>query len=247
MMIEQYLKREQKRYSLIKKARIIIVILVFFIFLVIIYLRFETSEKHTIFLEYAGVEEKLKCDEGVYLEKCLIDKNIEKYDLLFINNKEATYDEFIYYQSEDTINVKVIKVDKVYDFETEVIKFQIEEKKDNTLMEGETKLDIKGIDGEKLLIYQVIYHNGILYEKVQIKEKITNPTNQVVLVGTKVVSTTNSINASEVKRNDYKANSKKSNSESDEKIDNPSNTIHQEETIEEKCTITINGKEYDCD
>lgn len=69
----------------------------------------------------------------------------------------------------------------------ETIKYTTKEEKDLTLKQGERKIKQRGTDGEKEVIYEKIYKDGVLVSKKKIGENITKkPVDEIILVGTKV-------------------------------------------------------------
>ena len=71
--------------------------------------------------------------------------------------------------------------------ETEVIKFKTEYKKTDKLYEDEEKTEIEGKNGTKELTYEIIVDkNDVEIERTKLSEQIIeNPTNKVVMKGTK--------------------------------------------------------------
>lgn len=71
--------------------------------------------------------------------------------------------------------------------ETEVIKFKTVTKSSSTIYKGETKVDTKGQNGEKIVTYQDKIVDGKLEKTITLKEKVTKKAvNKVVLKGTKI-------------------------------------------------------------
>lgn len=69
----------------------------------------------------------------------------------------------------------------------ETIKYTTKEEKDPTLKQGERKIKQRGTDGEKEVIYEKIYKDGVFISKKKIGENITKkPVDEIILVGTKV-------------------------------------------------------------
>ena len=69
----------------------------------------------------------------------------------------------------------------------ETIKYNTKEEKDPTLKQGVRKTKQQGTDGEKEIIYEETYKDGVLVSKKKISENITKkPVDKIILVGTKV-------------------------------------------------------------
>ena len=58
--------------------------------------------------------------------------------------------------------------------EYEKIPFEIIINEDDNLSKGETKIDQEGKDGEKEMIYELIYEDGKLVDKNLVSEKVVN-------------------------------------------------------------------------
>lgn len=70
--------------------------------------------------------------------------------------------------------------------ETETIKFDTETKNDSSLEIGESKIATKGVNGEKLVTYEVTYVNGREQSREEVSSAVTKqPVTQVKYVGTK--------------------------------------------------------------
>ena len=87
--------------------------------------------------------------------------------------------------------VAVVRVEKVTDVVEESIDFAVEKKNDSSVMKGQEKVITQGKKGTAERTYEVVKENGKIVTKTLQSEKIiSNPTTQVVAVGTKVVTAT---------------------------------------------------------
>ena len=69
----------------------------------------------------------------------------------------------------------------------ETIKYATKEVKDSTLKQGERKTKQQGKDGEKEVVYEETFKNGVVINKKKVSEKtIKAPVDEIILVGTKV-------------------------------------------------------------
>jgi len=85
--------------------------------------------------------------------------------------------------------IKITRVAKTKVIEKESIDFKIIKKDDPTLDKGKTKVKQAGVEGERQLTYEVTRENGIEISKVLLSvEVISQPVDQIVYIGTKVVS-----------------------------------------------------------
>lgn len=74
--------------------------------------------------------------------------------------------------------------------ESEVIPFETETIEDDTLAVGANPVRVKGQDGEQMVVYDYVYVDGEQVEKVRLDDYtqvVTEPVNQVVAQGTKVI------------------------------------------------------------
>lgn len=70
---------------------------------------------------------------------------------------------------------------------TEVIRFESTRQEDNSIPQGEERVSVEGVDGEKTITYEVTYVKDKETGRKVIKEEITKPAvNKVTLVGTYV-------------------------------------------------------------
>ena len=82
--------------------------------------------------------------------------------------------------------INIVNVDIKEKKEYEKIPFEITINEDDNLSKGETKIDQEGKDGEKEMIYELIYEDGKLVDKNLVSEKVVNsPTNKVIKKGIK--------------------------------------------------------------
>ena len=97
------------------------------------------------------------------------------------NIKDLLDEKGIKYDNNDKITPN-LKEKKEY----EKIPFEIIINEDDNLSKGETKIDQEGKDGEKEMIYELIYEDGKLVDKNLVSEKVVNsPTNKVIKKGIK--------------------------------------------------------------
>lgn len=93
--------------------------------------------------------------------------------------------------------VAVVRVEKVTDVVEESIDFAIEKKNDSSVLKGKEKVVKPGKKGTVERTYEVVKENGKIVTKTLQSEKVlSEPTTQVVAVGTKVVTVTASRNNS---------------------------------------------------
>ena len=84
------------------------------------------------------------------------------------------------------MEINIVNVDIKEKKEYEKIPFEIIINEDDNLSKGETKIDQEGKDGEKEMIYELIYEDGKLVDKNLVSEKVVNsPTNKVIKKGIK--------------------------------------------------------------
>ena len=87
---------------------------------------------------------------------------------------------------ENGLNIVVNRVEFKEITENEPIPFATEEKKSDSLNCGDSKIEVKGAEGEKEVTKRVKYINGTPAEAEILAENIiTNPVNRVKIVGTK--------------------------------------------------------------
>ena len=89
--------------------------------------------------------------------------------------------------SVDTITIT--RVEKENETHMESIPYSTKEEADSSLNKGERKVKISGINGEKEVVKETVKENGEIVSENTISETvITEPTEEVVLVGTKETS-----------------------------------------------------------
>ena len=72
----------------------------------------------------------------------------------------------------------------------EAIKYETERKDDPNLAKGEEKVITEGVEGERIVVYEVKYEDGKEVTRNKISETITKePINEIIAVGTYVVPT----------------------------------------------------------
>ncbi|MGD9678377.1 MAG: peptidoglycan DD-metalloendopeptidase family protein [Vulcanibacillus sp.] len=87
------------------------------------------------------------------------------------------------------VTVKTSEITK----QTERIPYKVEYKSDSSMFINESKVLVKGVEGEKLVEYSFIKENGIIIEKIILDEEtIKDPITKVILKGTKLVPTKSS-------------------------------------------------------
>ncbi|MBQ6570598.1 MAG: G5 domain-containing protein [Clostridia bacterium] len=122
---------------------------------------------------------------------------------------------------------------------TQSVAYSTEKVKDSSMLKGETKVSVKGVNGEKEIITRYKYVNGECVSSKVVSTKVTKkPVNEKILVGTKVKTTTTTTK---------KASSKSSGSSSKSKIntDTKSGTITVDgKTIKYKKLLTGTGTAY---
>ena len=88
---------------------------------------------------------------------------------------------------ENGMTIEVKKVETKTITESEEIPFDTVIKKDSSLLKGETEVSQKGKNGEKELIYELVYYDGELVQRSLVEENTTEkPEDKIVLKGTKV-------------------------------------------------------------
>lgn len=147
------------------------------------------------------------------VEEVLIEQNIEydQNDIISVplNQKISDGDKI---EIIDVIE-KTITEDKEVPFEVKVIE-------DNSLLKGDTIVEVEGKSGKNELLYKITYHNGKQVEKKFIEEVITTkPVDKVIKKGTKVELQVASskdksirVEKTSYSNNESKANSSTSNS-----------------------------------
>lgn len=147
------------------------------------------------------------------VEEVLIEQNIEydQNDIISapLNQKISDGDKI---EIIDVIE-KTITEDKEVPFEVKVIE-------DNSLLKGDTTVEVEGKSGKNELLYKIIYHNGKQVEKKFIEEVVTTkPVDKVIKKGTKVELQVASskdksirVEKTSYSNNESKANSSTSNS-----------------------------------
>ena len=112
--------------------------------------------------------------DGVLVSKKKISENITKKsveEIILVGTKV---------DKEPTVTTKRVTV-------KETIKYNTKEEKDPTLKQGVRKTKQQGTNGEKEIIYEETYKDGVFVSKKKIGEKITKkPVDEIILVGTKV-------------------------------------------------------------
>ena len=112
--------------------------------------------------------------------KDLLDEKGIKYD----NNDKITPN--LNDELKDYMEINIVNVDIKEKKEYEKIPFEIIINEDDNLSKGETKIDQEGKDGEKEMIYELIYEDGKLVDKNLVSEKVVkSPTNKVIKKGIK--------------------------------------------------------------
>jgi len=85
--------------------------------------------------------------------------------------------------------VEADKVEIKQETKTEVVPFTSLTINDSSLLVGTTKIATVGVNGEKTIIYEVTYTNGVETDRKVISEEITKqPVNEVKKEGTKTTS-----------------------------------------------------------
>lgn len=86
----------------------------------------------------------------------------------------------------DDTAITVTIVEKTEVTEEEAVKFETTTKNDDSLEKGKTKTDTEGVNGTANVTYEIVTENGEEVEKTEISREVTKePTNEVVLRGTK--------------------------------------------------------------
>lgn len=103
------------------------------------------------------------------------------------------------------MKVTVYRVEYKTEIKTEAVKYSVTKKNDNTLAAGKTKVITKGVNGSKEVTYKVKYVNGREDSREALSEVVlTQPSNEVVRVGTKKVSSSSTVTSNGVKsKNGY--------------------------------------------
>lgn len=109
-------------------------------------------------------------------------KEISKDKDFIVVGGNLSIDESIFDKNLDTDKTENKKVTV-----KETIKYATKEEKDPTLKQGERKIKQRGANGEKEIIYEETYKDGVFISKKKIGENITKkPVDEIILVGTKV-------------------------------------------------------------
>ncbi|OAV60248.1 resuscitation-promoting factor [Enteractinococcus helveticum] len=86
----------------------------------------------------------------------------------------------------DDTAITVTIVEKTEVTEEEAVEFETTTKNDDSLEKGKTKTDTEGVNGTANVTYEIVTENGEEVEKTEISREVTKePTNEVVLRGTK--------------------------------------------------------------
>lgn len=89
---------------------------------------------------------------------------------------------------EPDMNIQVIRVNRQIETRREAVNFATETRKDDTLEQGYKEVIQEGRLGYKDVTYTVRYENGTEVDRIHLKEsKISDPVNNIVVVGTKLV------------------------------------------------------------
>lgn len=114
----------------------------------------------------------------------------------FLASKEIVLNEFDRFEFEGVEEgiikpgsvVQVVRVEKSSDTVQEAADFDVETRKDNTLLKGREKVVQQGEKGKVEKTYEIVKENGQEISRTVVAEKVvTKPTNKVVSVGTKTV------------------------------------------------------------
>lgn len=69
----------------------------------------------------------------------------------------------------------------------EIIKYSTQKKSDSSMYKGDRRIQQRGQDGQKEVLYHIVKENGIVKDREIIEEEIiTEPTDQIELVGSKI-------------------------------------------------------------
>ncbi len=107
--------------------------------------------------------------------------------------KEALAEAGITVGSQDEVKsegdtIELIAIQEKEEYTTESVPFETEYVEDNTLPEGETKLQSAGVEGLKTIVHKVTLRDGIEIGREVVSEDITEaPQNKVILKGTKKI------------------------------------------------------------
>ena len=86
----------------------------------------------------------------------------------------------------DDTAITVTIVEKTEVTEEETVEFETTTKNDSSLEKGKTKTDTEGVNGTANVTYEIVTENGEEVEKTEISREVTKePTNEVILRGTK--------------------------------------------------------------
>ncbi len=146
------------------------------------------------------------------------DRDVNFYDH---NNPEYSIDEFLEEFGDKKIQdgalVHFVYYKEVESEEVEIIKYESSEEKDNTLASGTTKIKKEGVDGKSVTPKTEVYRNGSLIDTIIGVTKTTDPIDEVVLIGTRVVN-----NYSSNSNSSYKSSSSSSSGNSSSSSDSSS-------------------------
>lgn len=110
---------------------------------------------------------------------------LKKYDITL--NEYDKIEPEIDEQVKKGTNITITRVEKKKEEVEEAIPFETEEKNDNSLLKGKSKVVTEGQDGVALKTYEITYENGEEVNRELVEEETVEPsTNKVVAVGTKV-------------------------------------------------------------
>ena len=86
----------------------------------------------------------------------------------------------------ENMQIKIARVTYEEETETETIDYTVKEVESDSLYVGETKVQTKGVEGERTIIYRNKLVDGKVVETEEISNEVTKePVDKVVLVGTK--------------------------------------------------------------
>lgn len=155
-------------------------------------------------------------------------------DILEENEITLNDDDFLNFSTEMRVlggeNIIVTRVTNETLSETLEIEFEQEIIEDSSIYEGVEKITTEGEIGEILKTTYITYHNGVIFEEIIENETLKDVINQVLTVGTKKKTTTNS-------------SSSLSNSNSSSNTNSSTNSNNSSNNTNSNESTTVNGNE----
>lgn len=113
------------------------------------------------------------------VEELLIEQNVK------LNSKDMVSVD-LDSKLKDNMNIKITRVKESKITETQSIPYEVKIEKDNELNKGKTVVKQEGKEGQRDLVYKLVYHDGKNIDKQLVKEYISmDPVDKIIKEGTK--------------------------------------------------------------